>query len=120
MRKRSYLLTALFLGGVHLLSGDILYQLTKLPSPSLFGFGVNDAGQVTVTWSMDEHAGEKQLHLRWQEKDGPAVKQPERRGFGSRLIERGLSGELGGTVRLDFAPTGLICSVDAPLREPVR
>ena len=47
------------------------------------------------------------LHLTWDERGGPPVDPPTRRGFGSRLIERGLRHELGGNVALDFAPKGL-------------
>jgi two-component sensor histidine kinase len=38
-----------------------------------------------------------------------------RRGFGSRLIERGLSAEMGGDVRMLFEPAGMVCTIDAPL-----
>jgi two-component sensor histidine kinase len=51
----------------------------------------------------------------WSEANGPPVVAPARKGFGSRLIERGLVGAVGGTVRLDYAPTGLVCRVAAPL-----
>ncbi len=32
----------------------------------------------------------------------------------ARLLERGLSAELKGEVRLDFPPEGLVCTIDAP------
>jgi hypothetical protein len=37
------------------------------------------------------------------------VVEPERRGFGLRLIEQGLAREISGPVKLDFDATGLIC-----------
>ena len=37
------------------------------------------------------------------------------RGFGARLLEKGLAGELGGTVTLDFRPEGLECRIEAGL-----
>ena len=40
---------------------------------------------------------------------------PARRGFGSKLIERGLAAELGGTVDMSFDAAGLVCIIDAPL-----
>jgi two-component sensor histidine kinase len=43
---------------------------------------------------------------------------PERRGFGSRLIERSLANDLGGEARLEFAPTGLVCTIEAKLDWP--
>ena len=43
------------------------------------------------------------------------VTPPTHKGFGSRLIERGLVGAVGGTISLDYHPTGLVCRVVAPL-----
>jgi two-component sensor histidine kinase len=40
---------------------------------------------------------------------------PERRGFGTRLIERSLAQELAGEVSLAYIPTGVVCTVKAPL-----
>jgi two-component sensor histidine kinase len=53
--------------------------------------------------------------LRWQERGGPPVVPPSRKSFGSRLIERSLAAEFGGTVTMDYAPTGVVCTVDASL-----
>jgi len=55
------------------------------------------------------------LVLEWEERGGPAVSTPERRGFGSELIERAVAYELKGTARLDYAPEGLRCSIEIPL-----
>jgi two-component sensor histidine kinase len=38
------------------------------------------------------------------------------RGVGSRLIERSLTRELGGQVRIDYASGGVVCTIDVPLR----
>jgi PAS domain-containing protein len=55
-----------------------------------------------------QHAvSERQLELVWREHDGPQVRRPSRRGFGSRLIERSLGAD--GRSVLDFAPDGLVC-----------
>jgi two-component sensor histidine kinase len=43
------------------------------------------------------------------------VTPPTRRGFGSRMIERGLAAELGGGVQILFEPAGVVCTVDIPL-----
>jgi hypothetical protein len=34
------------------------------------------------------------------------------------MIERGLAAELRGTVTMDFRPSGLVCTIDAPLPVP--
>jgi two-component sensor histidine kinase len=79
-----------------------------------YGALSNATGQITITWNVEP--GERStLELRWVESGGPAVRTPTRRGFGSRLIERSLAQDLGGQVRIDFAPTGVTCTVHAPL-----
>jgi len=74
-------------------------------------------GRVSIRWSHDESAEGPRLKLTWAERGGPPVSVPTRRGFGTRMIERGLAAELGGSVKIDFVPSGLICRVDAPLPE---
>ncbi|HEY0648251.1 PAS domain-containing protein [Phenylobacterium sp.] len=59
--------------------------------------------------------GEEEVVITWRESGGPPVTQPARRGFGSRLLERGVAGEVHGEVRLDFVPSGVICTIRAPL-----
>jgi two-component sensor histidine kinase len=72
-----------------------------------------DAGRVAITWTV---APEERLHLEWRESGGPPVTAPTSRGFGTRLIQRGLAAELAGEARLVFDPAGLICVVDAQLQ----
>ena len=55
------------------------------------------------------------LRLNWVETGGPPVAPPTRRGFGSRLIERALRGELRGWAAMTFAATGLTCAMEAVL-----
>jgi PAS domain S-box-containing protein len=72
-------------------------------------------GEVSIGWRV---AGDR-LALEWKERGGPPVAAPKQRGFGSRLIERGLEADLGGGARLLFEPDGLRCTVDASL-EAIR
>ena len=71
-----------------------------------------ETGRVDLTWSITRDSGKPKLSLLWQERDGPPVKPPERRGFGSTLIERGVGG---GKVERVFAPDGVTCRIDLPL-----
>jgi two-component sensor histidine kinase len=48
------------------------------------------------------------------------VSAPTRRGFGSRLIERSLRGELKGAATMDYRPEGLVCTMAATLSDPVE
>jgi len=72
-------------------------------------------GQVAIRWERDGTGKAPRLGLTWIERGGPEVHVPAKRGFGTRMIERGLAAELGGSVKIDFASAGLVCTVDAPL-----
>lgn len=80
-----------------------------------YGALSNSFGRVTIRWSVAAGEGGRRLDFVWREIDGPPVSPPTRRGFGSRLIETGLSRELGGSVRILFEPDGVVCVIDAPL-----
>jgi two-component sensor histidine kinase len=73
-------------------------------------------GCVKVSWTVSEGEAGPRLSLTWTESGGPPVAPPQRKGFGSRLIERSLKGDLGGAATLDFAPEGLTCRIEAPLK----
>ncbi|UAL09768.1 sensor histidine kinase [Caulobacter segnis] len=69
-------------------------------------------GRVAVDWSVEDGV----LRLTWTESGGPPVTPPARRGFGARLLERGLAAELSGGVELTYDATGLVCQMALPLR----
>ncbi|MFC4275641.1 sensor histidine kinase [Achromobacter aloeverae] len=73
------------------------------------------AGVATTTQETSER-----LAIVWTETGGPPVAPPLRRGFGSRLIERGIAQEIGGKATLEFAPGGLVCRIDVPLENRVE
>lgn len=71
-------------------------------------------GQGRVDIEVVETGGQE-VWIVWRESGGRMAAPPARRGFGSRLLERGVAGELDGEVKLDFARTGLVCTIRAPL-----
>lgn len=77
-------------------------------------------GHVEVTWMLERRARDETpvVAIVWRERGGPPVRPPQHRGFGSRLLEQGLVRESGGQVRLDFAPTGVVCRIRLPLAAP--
>ncbi|HET8728379.1 MAG TPA: PAS domain S-box protein [Alphaproteobacteria bacterium] len=78
----------------------------------------NASGRVTVRWRVERDSAGDRLCLRWAETGGPPVEAPRRKGFGSRLIERGLAYDLKAEVRLAYHPGGVACEIDAPLGRP--
>jgi PAS domain S-box-containing protein len=73
------------------------------------------AGRIHVRWTLAKSAERDRLRLEWREFGGPTVAAPKRRGFGTRLIDRGLAAELEGSVELLFEPEGVVCRIDALL-----
>jgi PAS domain S-box-containing protein len=67
-------------------------------------------GQVDIATADEDGA----VRVTWRESGGPPVTAPKRRGFGSRLLERGVAGELGGEVALEFPRNGVVCTIRAP------
>lgn len=77
-----------------------------------YGALSQDSGRVKVRFEV--HRGSLILH--WAESGGPTVKQPASKGFGSRIINMGLGGE----VDCDFRPEGLVLRAEAPLSQVQR
>ena len=67
-------------------------------------------GRVCVSWSLVGG----QVVIEWREVGGPLVGAPTRRGFGRKIIERGLD-PFGGEVETKFEPTGVTCRISFPL-----
>lgn len=77
-----------------------------------YGALSTESGQVIVNWDCDGIPADA-LWLRWEEHNGPPVKAPTRTGFGSRMIERMLVGEIGGQAKVDYRPRGIVCRIEA-------
>jgi len=78
-----------------------------------YGALSRSGGRVIVTWRIDAGARGPQLVLCWQERGGPLVAAPTRRGFGSRLIQAGLAGTGDADIRYEIK--GLVAEFRAPL-----
>ncbi len=85
-----------------------------LSNAGRFGALSNDAGSVRVEWALDPTPVDKWLSLRWHEQGGPTVSSPTQKGFGSRVLERGLPHELGARTHVDYAADGLVCTIEMP------
>ena len=57
------------------------------------------------------------VNLDWQERDGPRVERPKRRGFGTTLLEKVLTVQCDAKVELDYRPEGLVFTMALPLRK---
>jgi two-component sensor histidine kinase len=94
--------------------GMAIHELTtnaaKYGALSVYG------GKVTVTWSVTIDATRRTLTFDWVESGGPEVKEPARQGFGSRLLDFVLPGQIQAHTRIEYAPQGVRvhCSVPLP------
>jgi two-component sensor histidine kinase len=70
------------------------------------------AGRVDIAWTVDPQA--QRLNLKWTESNGPPVQAPDKRSFGTRLIET-LGRQLKGQVWLSYEPGGFAYALDVPL-----
>jgi len=67
-------------------------------------------GRIAVTWAVKKG----RVVVDWRESDGPKVRPPQRRGFGTELIERQIKSALDGEVRFDYRPGGLAVRISIP------
>ena len=82
-----------------------------------YGALSNGSGEVDVSWTTTG-VGADRVDIVWRERGGPAVEPPARRGFGSMLLDRGMSS--GTTVTRRFERLGVECRLSLPLVEPSR
>ena len=75
-----------------------------------YGALSTDAGRVDVGWG----SGGDIFAMRWTERDGPPVRPPERRGFGTTVIDSMAKRTVSGEVELDYAPSGLEWRLTCP------
>ena len=93
--------------------GLAMHELTtnaaKYGALSVYG------GKVDVTWSETITASSRQLNFDWVESGGPTVTLPTRQGFGSRLLQFVLPGQIQAKVSIDYRPEGIRVHGTVPL-----
>ena len=80
-----------------------------------YGALSNKEGVVAIAWSTHENADGALFRLNWQEKGGPAVTIPERKGLGSKLIVDNICSDLRGQVDWHFDRAGVSWQFTGPL-----
>jgi PAS domain S-box-containing protein len=82
--------------------GMALHELAT--NAGKYGSLSDDHGGVTIDWRLENG----QFSIGWIEHDGPRVRPPDRRGFGSTIISAVAEAGVGGEVKLDYASTGVV------------
>jgi two-component sensor histidine kinase len=101
---------------IRMMSGAVIAVAMTLnelcTNTTKFGALSAPEGRVDITWTLDPQT--QRLCLTWTEKNGPPVHPPEKRSFGTRLIET-LGKQLKGDVRLTYESTGFVYAFDVPI-----
>lgn len=80
-----------------------------------YGALSNSTGQVDISWAVGESKGSAVFAFLWQEVGSPPVLKPERKGFGSIVLERIMGDYSAGPPRIEFAPSGVRYELKARL-----
>jgi two-component sensor histidine kinase/ActR/RegA family two-component response regulator len=106
----------IIMGGPEILLHPVSAQTLALALHELatnaakYGSLSDSAGQVQIGWEMNNGT----LQLRWRETNGPPVSPPRKGGFGTKLVEASISGQLSGQTEFNWDPSGLICTLAIP------
>ena len=73
------------------------------------------SGTVSISWAISGPAGGRGLRIEWRERGGPPVAPTERRGFGTRMLERILGPSLSAGVTITFEKAGVVCVFEVDL-----
>ncbi len=90
----------------------VIHELAT--NASKHGALASTSGHVAVTWSIRATAEKSTLHFRWQERGGPPIAKPTRKGFGTVLLEHAIAGVDSAPV-IDFGPAGLTYETETAL-----
>ena len=73
------------------------------------------SGTVSISWTTSGQAEGRRLRIEWRERGGPPVAPAERKGFGTRMLERILDPESVGGVTITFEKAGVVCVFELDL-----
>lgn len=76
----------------------------------------DEGGDLRIRWSVQGKRKARTLRLDWTETSPVPVEPPQGSGFGTRLIEANIRGELGGTLERTFRAEGMSFTMVIPLR----
>ncbi len=77
------------------------------------------SGHIDISWRIVEAGSPPELIFEWRERGGPSVSPPQRKGFGTEMLERTLAFEFKAKTSLQFDPSGVQCTLAIPLNRRV-
>ena len=88
---------------------ELVTNSAKYGALSVYG------GNVEVNWTVVIDAKGRTLNFDWTERGGPAVTPPQRKGFGTRLLEVVLPVQVQAKTETEYRPEGLHVHYTMPL-----
>jgi two-component sensor histidine kinase len=82
--------------------GLALHELST--NAGKYGALSTNTGRVDVSWDVADDT----FTMGWIEREGPPVSVPQRRGFGTTVMEAMVERSVDGAVDLDYAPSGMV------------
>ena len=79
-----------------LATNSLKYGALSVASGMLDISGASSSDTVTITWT---------------ERGGPAVRPQKVEGYGSKLLQRSIGGQLGGTIETDWSADGVVVAI---------
>jgi two-component system CheB/CheR fusion protein len=77
------------------------------------------SGRIDVTWQVQKGNSPDELVFDWRERGGPRVAPPQRKGFGTEMLERTLAFEFKARTALLFDAAGVHCTITIPLTRQI-
>jgi two-component sensor histidine kinase len=72
-----------------------------------YGALSSESGSLDVSGAL----ADENVRIVWTERGGPQVTPSETTGYGSRLVQRTVNGQLGGSIAYEWAPDGVIVTL---------
>jgi two-component sensor histidine kinase len=79
-----------------------------------YGALTTQSGTVSARWSIEGNSSNPTIKFQWRECGGPPVKPPNKKGFGSTLLEHAIA-HAGDPPRLEYAPGGFTYELQVEL-----
>jgi len=73
-----------------------------------YGALAGPSGRVHIAWKTAPAGAGQTVELLWQERGGPSILPPQRRGFGTRLLAASAQ-QIKGELEMAFPPDGVVC-----------
>lgn len=82
-----------------------------------YGSMSTDSGSVLAEWWLEDSGA---LGICWRERGGPEVRQPNRKGFGTTIIEHSVPYDLGGEAKIHYNRDGLRADFVIPAKHVIQ